>query len=82
MNTVQNHSMRTVQLNNTRWFVGKDAALTLGYTRPGNALAAFVDRRDVRTALIPGKRFGTMTNVILINQSGLCSLVQHCRLHQ
>ena len=47
-------SIRTVEINNEPWFVGKDVAETLGYAKPENAIANHVDDEDKTSTLIQG----------------------------
>ncbi len=72
-----NRGIRAMERSGEPWFVGKDAALALGYERPGNALACFVKRADKDTAIVSGSAFNTMQNAIIINVAGLKSLIAH-----
>lgn len=65
-------SVRTVTLNGTPFFVGKDVAEILGYTNPQKALRDHVDDED-KTLNETFTVNGTM--VVLINESGLYSLI-------
>lgn len=65
--------IRTVQLNNETYFVGKDVADILGYSNPSKALADHVDEEDKlnnESLSSLGQRGGW-----LINESGLYSLI-------
>ncbi len=67
--------IRAMERGGEPWFVGKDAALALGYERPGNALACYVQRKDKDTTIIQN---GTSCqNAIIINFAGLKSLIAH-----
>ena len=66
--------VRTVVVNDEPWFVGKDVADILGYAKPLNALAAHVDEDDsLKQGLTDS--IGRIQETILINESGLYSLV-------
>lgn len=68
-------SIRTVEINNEPWFVGKDVAEVLGYANTRDALAKHVDDVDKTTVAIrdTGSNYQSMTNII--NESGLYSLI-------
>ncbi len=63
------------------FFVGKDIAEALGYSKSRNALAAHVDAEDKKDALIQGPLGGAQTMTI-INESGLYALVLSSKLSQ
>ena len=56
-------------------FVGKDVAKALGYKNPSNALQVHVDEEDKTTALIQGPGSNYKSKAVLINESGLYSLI-------
>lgn len=62
------------------WMVGKDIASALGYAKPENAIAAHVDDEDKTTTLIQGTGSNYKSKAILINESGLYSLVLSSKL--
>ena len=64
------------------FFVGKDVALALGYAKPQNALTTHVDNEDKTTALIQGTGLHYKSKVVIINESGLYSLVLSSKLPQ
>ena len=72
-------SIRTVEINNEPWFVGKDVAEVLGYSKPRNAIASHVDAEDRKDAPIQGDLGGKQT-MIIINESGLYSLILSSKL--
>lgn len=72
--------IRTVSINNEPWFVGKDLAQILGYAKPENALAAHVDDEDKTTTLIQGTGSNYKSKTIVINESGMYSLVLTSKL--
>lgn len=68
--------IRTVQLNNETYFVGKDIARALGYGEGkslNNAIANHVDEEDkgVTELMTPGGK----QNMTVINESGLYALI-------
>ncbi len=74
--------IRTMQINNEPWFVGKDVAGILGYTNPSKALSDHVDDEDKLNneslssfELKLGQRGGW-----LVNESGLYSLIISSKL--
>ena len=66
--------VRTVIIDGEAWFVGKDVAVILGYSKPRNAIATHVDCEDKKVAPIQGDLGGTQ-QMIIINESGLYSLI-------
>ena len=64
------------------FFVGKDVAEVLGYSKSRNALAAHVDEEDKTTALIQGPGSNYKSKAVLINESGLYSLILSSKLPQ
>ena len=72
--------IRTCQVNNQIMFVGKDVATALGYTNTQKAIRDHVDDEDKLT-----ERFvlsGQVRSVIIINESGLYSLILSSKLPQ
>ena len=61
-------------------FVGKDVAQALGYAKPENAIATHVDVDDKTTTLIQGNGSNYKSKVIIINESGLYSLILSSKL--
>lgn len=66
-------NIRTVTIDNEPWFVGKDVAEALGYSKSRNALSMHVSDEDKKEALIQGAPGGTQ-NMIIINESGMYAL--------
>ena len=64
------------------FFVGKDVAQALGYSKPQNAIATHVDEEDKTTASIQGTGSNYKTKVVIINESGLFSLILSSKLEQ
>ncbi|MGO2799717.1 MAG: BRO family protein [Lactococcus lactis] len=65
--------MRTLNLEDVIWFVGKDVAETLGYSNSPKAIKDHVDNEDKLTERIVMS--GQNRSVTLINESGLYSLI-------
>ncbi len=59
------------------FFVGKDVARALGYSKPQNAIATHVDEEDKSTAPIQGTAYET--RAVVINESGLYSLISDAK---
>ena len=74
--------IRTCQVNNQIMFVGKDVATALGYAKPENAIATHVDADDKTTTLIQGTGSNYKSKVVIINESGLYSLILSSKLPQ
>ena len=85
MNEVQlfnfeNHEVRSLLINSEPWFVGRDVAEVLGYKKPENAIANHVDDDDKTTTLIRGIGSNYKSKTMIINESGLYSLVLSSKL--
>lgn len=73
-------SVRTyTDKNGTIWFIGKDVAEALGYSKARNAVATHVDDEDKKVAPIQGD-LGGKQGMTVINESGLYSLVLSSKL--
>lgn len=70
-------SVRAMNQDGEAWFVGKDVAVSLGYTNPQKALRDHVDSED---KTVNGSFTVNGTSPILINESGLYSLVFSSKL--
>lgn len=66
--------IRTLEINNEPWFVGKDVAEILGYSRATKAIQDRVDEEDKDVVPIQDS-IGRMQNTPIINESGLYSLI-------
>lgn len=73
--------VRTITKENEIWFVGKDVAECLGYTRATKAIRDRVDKEDIGEVPIQDS-IGRMQNTPIINESGLYSLVLGSKLSQ
>ena len=72
--------IRTCQVDNQIMFVGKDVAKALGYSNTQKAIRDHVDEDDKQT-----ERFvlsGQTRNMVIINESGLYSLILSSKLEQ
>ena len=67
--------IRTIVIDDEPWFVGKDVAAALGYAKPENAIANHVDEEDKTSTLIQGSGSNYKSKTIVINESGVYSLV-------
>lgn len=69
--------VRTIEIDNEPWFVGKDVAEALGYSNPQKALRDHVETEDrtVNESFTVNGTKGT-----LINESGLYSLILSSKL--
>lgn len=77
-NNLEFGNIRTVTIDNEPWFVGKDIAEALGYSNSRKALIDHVDNEDkgVTNRYTPGGK----QNLIIINESGLYSLILSSKL--
>ena len=72
-------SVRTLTIGGEPWFVGKDVAEVLGYAKPLNALSVHVDGDDsLKQGLTDS--MGRVQDTILINESGMYSLILSSKL--
>lgn len=74
------NEVRTTLINNEVYFVGKDVAEVLGYERPDNAIRNHIDSEDKLMHQISAS--GQNREMVLINESGLYSLVLSSKLPQ
>lgn len=84
MNTPQifhfeHNEVRTILVNDNPYFVGKEIADILGYSNPQKAIRDHVDNEDKRSERIVHP-FGGVQTTILINESGLYSLILKSKL--
>lgn len=71
--------VRTVEMDGKPYFVGKDVAEALGYSKPLNALSVHVEKDDsLKQGLADS--LGRKQETILINESGLYSLILSSKL--
>lgn len=67
--------IRTVQLNNETYFVGKDVAEALGYADPSSAVSKNVDAEDKTTLLLEQDGSNYKSKTTVISESGLYALI-------
>ena len=66
-------SVRSIMVNDEPYFVGKDVAEILGYSRTADAIKVHVDKED--KGVCEMQTPGGVQNVTIINESGLYSLI-------
>jgi anti-repressor protein len=74
-------TVRTVTVNDTPYFVGKDVAEILGYAKARNALSTHVDSEDALKWGVMDE-LGRKQETTIINESGLYSLILSSKLPQ
>lgn len=72
--------IRGLAINGEPWFVGKDIAQNLGYSNHRKALLDHVDSEDKRDGVTIRDSIGRDQNPIIINESGLYSLILSSKL--
>lgn len=72
-------NLRTIEIDGEPWFVGKDVAAALGYTKERNALDKHVDKDDALKRGVTDS-MGRTQQMIIINESGLYSLILSSKL--
>ena len=78
-NNTEFGEIRSMEIGGEPWFVGKDVAAALGYSKTRNAIARHIDEEDKKDAPIQGDLGGTQSMTI-INESGLYSLILGSKL--
>lgn len=71
-------NIRTITIDGEPWFVGKDIAEALGYEKPTDAVRKRVDEEDRGISKMETPS-GTQ-NMVIINESGLYSLILSSKL--
>ena len=71
----ENQQVRTLKINDEPYFVGKDVANILGYSNTRDALNKHVDSEDKNTVAIHDGITRGNPNQVVINESGLYSLI-------
>lgn len=79
-NNAEFGEIRIIEVNGTPYFVGKDVATALGYAKPENAISNHVDDEDKTTTLIQGTGSNYKSKAVIINESGLYSLILSSKL--
>lgn len=72
--------IRTIVVDGIPWFVGKDVAEVLGYSNSRKAIGDHVDEEDKTDGVTIRDAIGREQNPVLINESGLYSLVLSSKL--
>lgn len=72
--------MRTIMIDGEPWFVGKDVAESLGYSNTRKALADHVDEDDKTDGVTIRDSIGRDQTPVVINESGVYSLVFSSKL--
>lgn len=73
-------SIRSVVIDGDPWFVGKDVAEILGYSNSRKTIADHVDEDDKKDGVTIRDSIGRKQNPIIINESGLYSLILSSKL--
>lgn len=73
-------SVRTIEFNDEPYFVGKDVATILGYSNSRKAIGDHVDEEDKTDGVTIRDSIGREQNPILVNESGLYSLILSSKL--
>lgn len=68
-------NIRTVNIDGEPWFVGKDVSNALGYSNNRKAISDHVGEEDKRDGVTIRDSIGREQNPILINESGMYSLI-------
>lgn len=67
--------VRTIMIDNEPWFVGRDVANILGYSNSRQAILTHVDDEDKKDGVTVCDSIGREQKPVLINESGLYSLI-------
>lgn len=67
--------VRTIMIDNEPWFVGRDVANILGYSNSRQAISTHVDDEDKKDGVTVCDSIGREQKPVLINESGLYSLI-------
>ena len=74
--------IRVIERGGEPWFVGREIAIALGYAKPENAIAIHVEAEDKTSTLLQGSGSNYKSKTIIINESGLYSLVLSSKLEK
>lgn len=72
--------LRSVIVDGTPWMIGKDVAIALGYKNTRKALSDHVETEDKKDGVTIRDSIGREQNVVVINESGLYSLILSSKL--
>ena len=73
-------TVRTIIIDNKPWFVGKDVAEMLGYSNNRKAIGDHVDYEDKMDGVTICDSLGREQKPVLINESGVYSLILSSKL--
>lgn len=73
-------NVRSLMIDNEPWLVGKDVAEALGYKNVRDSLARHIDSDDKRDGVVIHDSMGREQKPIIINESGLYSLILSSKL--
>lgn len=73
-------SVRTILIDGQPWFVGKDVGKALGYSNTRDALSKHVDTEDKTTVAICDTGSNYKSQAVIINESGVYSLIFSSKL--
>lgn len=73
-------NVRSLMIDNEPWLVGKDVAEALGYKNVRDSLARHIDSDDKRIGVVIHDSMGREQKPIIINESGLYSLILSSKL--
>ena len=73
-------NVRSLVIDNEPWLVGKDVAEALGYKNVRDSLARHIDSDDKRDGVVIHDSMGREQKPIIINESGLYSLILSSKL--
>lgn len=73
-------NVRSLMIDNEPWFVGKDVAEALGYKNVRDSLARHIDSDDKRDGVVIHDSMGREQKPIIINESGVYSLILSSKL--
>ena len=79
-NNTEFGEIRSMTIDGEPYFVGKDVAAALGYTNTRKALADHVDNEDKKDGVTIRDSIGREQNPVIINESGMYSLVLSSKL--
>lgn len=77
-NSLEFGQIRTIEQGGEPWFVGKDVAAALGYSNTADAIQKHIDDEDKLASQFAIA--GQTRSIIIINESGLYSLVLSSKL--
>lgn len=76
----ESNPVRTILINDEPYCIGKDIAKILGYSNPRDALRRHVDSEDKEVVKLD--TLGGMQNQLVINESGMYSLILKSQLKE